>query len=137
LSGEEAFLRPSPAGISLLDEEEKTLGALTADNPDQQHRLAVLAGLAAQTTRHGDTLVRLRRTDSPEPTAEVIRKGAGERLRGEFRTVTRDMQDEEHQLLLNRNAGAERRFRNAKVILNLGKCFRNIDRRRVRLDRAT
>jgi PAS domain S-box-containing protein len=120
LSGEEAFLQPSRANISLLDQEQKTLRALTADNPYQQRRLATLAGLAKQTIRHGDILVRLRQTGGRETAAEAIRKGQGERILGEFRAVTHDMEDEEHQLLLKRNVDAERRFRQTKAALILG-----------------
>jgi diguanylate cyclase (GGDEF)-like protein/PAS domain S-box-containing protein len=120
LSGEEAFLQSARASISLLDQEEKTLRAFTADNPYQQRRLATLAGLAEQTIWHGETLVRLRRTGGPEAAAEVIRQGQGERILDGFRVATRDMEDEERQLLLERNADAERRFRQTEAAIILG-----------------
>jgi PAS domain S-box-containing protein len=120
LSGEETFLQPSRAKISLVDQEERTLRALTTDNPYQQRQLATLAGLVEQTIRHGDTLVRLRQTGGPEAAAEVIRQGQGERILDEVRTVTGDMEDEEHRLLLERSADAEWRFRQTKAAIILG-----------------
>jgi PAS domain S-box-containing protein len=120
LSGEETFLQPLRTQISLVDQEEKTLHALTADNPYQQRRLTALEGLAEQTIRRGDTLVRLRRTGSPGTTAEVIRKGEGDGILDELRAVTRDMENEERRLLLDRSADAARRFRQTKAAFILG-----------------
>jgi PAS domain S-box-containing protein len=120
LSGEEAFLQPSRASISLVDQEEKTLRALTADNPSQRRRLATLEGLAEQTILHGDAVVRLRRAGGPGTAAEVFRRGQGERILDEFRAVIRGMEDNERRLLSERNANAERRFRQTKAALILG-----------------
>jgi PAS domain S-box-containing protein len=120
LSGEETFLQPLRTQISLVDQEEKTLHALTTDNPYQQRRLTALAGLAEQTIRHGDTLIRLRRTGGPGTTAEVIRKGQSDGILNELRAVTRDMENEERRLLLDRSAAAARRFRQTKAAFILG-----------------
>ena len=120
LTGEEAFLQCPRVYIPLVDQEERTLLVLTADNPYQQPRLARLATLAEQTIRHGDFLVRLRQTGSPETAAGVIRQGKGEQILDEFRAVARDMEDEERRLLLERNADAKRRFRQTKATIILG-----------------
>jgi|SRR5580700_98396 two-component system sensor histidine kinase/response regulator len=120
LSDEEAFLEPSLANRSLVDQEEKTLQALTADNPYQQRQLVILRGLTEQMVRQGDALIRLRRSRGPEARAEAIRQGKDEGLLGDFRTVTRRMEDEEHRLLSERNANAARRFRQTKVAIVLG-----------------
>src|SRR5258708_8770324 len=45
LSGADAFLQSSRANTSLVDNEQRALRALTADNPRQQRRLAVVADL--------------------------------------------------------------------------------------------
>jgi signal transduction histidine kinase/ActR/RegA family two-component response regulator len=120
LTGEEAFLQCPRVYIPLVDQEERTLLVLTADNPHQQRRLARLATLAEQTIRHGDFLLHLRQTGSPETAARVIRQGEGEQILDEFRAVTRDMEDEERRLLLERNADAKRRFRQTKTTIILG-----------------
>jgi PAS domain S-box-containing protein len=120
LSGEEAFALSSRASLSLVEHEETALRALTADNPDQQRRLATLVDLTEQTTRLDDTLVRLRQTGGPEAAAEFIRKGQGERILQRLRAVASDMQEEERRLLLERSADAERRFRQTRAALIFG-----------------
>jgi signal transduction histidine kinase/CheY-like chemotaxis protein len=120
LSGEEAFLQSARASVSLVEQEQKTLRALTGDNPYQRSRTIALAGLTEQTVEHGDALVRLRRTGGPETAVAVARTEQGERILSEFRTIARQMEDEEHRLLLMRNADADRRFRTTKFALILG-----------------
>ena len=120
LSDEEAFLEPALANRSLVDQEEKTLQALTADNPYQQRQLVILRGLTEQMVRQGDGLVRLRRSRGREATTEAIRGGKDVELLGDFHAVTRRMEDEERRLLSERNANAERRFRQTKVAIVLG-----------------
>jgi len=120
LSDEEAFLQPALANRSLVDQEEKTLQALTADNPYQQRHLVILAGLTEQMGREGDTLIRLRRSRGLEATTEALRQGKDEELLGDFRTVTRRMESEEHRLLSERTANAERRFPQTKVAIVSG-----------------
>lgn len=61
LSADEAFLQPSLANRSLVDQEEKTLRVLTADNPNQQRQLFILDGLTEQIVTQGDM------THSPAP----------------------------------------------------------------------
>jgi CHASE3 domain sensor protein len=120
LSGEETFLQSSVANGSLVDQEEKILRALTADNPYQQSKLATLAGLTEQTVCDRDRLVRMHRAGGPEAAAEAIRHGRGERILDEAHTVVRDMEDQEHRLLTERNADARRRFLRTKVAIILG-----------------
>src|SRR5580698_7390322 len=45
LSGGDAFLQRSRAATSSADNEQRTLRALTADNPPQQRRLSTIADL--------------------------------------------------------------------------------------------
>jgi two-component system, sensor histidine kinase and response regulator len=120
LSADEEFLQPSLANRSLVDQEEKTLRVLTADNPNQQRQLLILDGLTKQIVTQGDMVIRLRRSPGPEAATQAIRQGKDERLLDEFLTVTRRMKDEEHRLLLERNANAERRFRETKIAIVLG-----------------
>jgi PAS domain S-box-containing protein len=120
LRSDDALFQTSRTSISLLDQEQKTLRTLTADNPDQQRRLASLAGLAAQTVQLDDALVRSRRAGDPETAAEVIRAGHGQRILAEFRAIAHEMDDEESRLLLERNASALRRFRESKAAVILG-----------------
>jgi two-component system, sensor histidine kinase and response regulator len=120
LNGKETFLQSPAADRSVVDQEEKILRALTADNLHQQRRLATLADLTEQTFRDGDSLVRLRQASGPEAAAAAVKRGQGERILGEVRIVVRDMEDEEHRLLLERNEDAERRFRQTKAAIIVG-----------------
>jgi len=120
LTGEEVFLQPARADIPLVGQEEEALRALTADNPYQQLRLTALAGLAEQIVQDSKTLIRLRQAGDPKAAADVIRQGHGERNLDEFRAVIRDMEDQERHLLLERNAKAQRSFRQTKAAIFLG-----------------
>jgi PAS domain S-box-containing protein len=120
LSGEKAFLQSSVANRSLVDQEEKTLRTLTADNPYQRRKLITLAGLTEQAIRDNNALVRLRQTGDPKAAAEAIRQGQDERILGEVHTVIRDMEGEEQRLLLIRKAEAGRRFRQTEAAIILG-----------------
>jgi PAS domain S-box-containing protein len=119
LSGDEAFLRSARTNIQRLHQELPALIGLTADNPEQQRRLGILAGVGQQTILRGDTVVRLPPTGDREPAAEVIRKAQGDSLLEKLRTVTGDMEGEERRLLVQRSTDEERRFRQAKAVVML------------------
>jgi PAS domain S-box-containing protein len=120
LSGEAGSLHTARANGSLVEQEEKGLLALTADNPDQQRRLATLAPLVEEIIRNGDSLVQLRQTNGPSAAAEAVRQGEGERILNEVRTVARDMEAEERRLLATRNAEAAQRFEQTKAAIIVG-----------------
>src|SRR3981081_4115346 len=102
LSGADAFLQWSRANTSLVDNEQRTLRALTADNPRQQRRLSTITDLLQRMIQRGDTIVRLRRTPAGEDAAALIRSGQDDPLLASFRVAARDMEAEEQQLLRER-----------------------------------
>jgi diguanylate cyclase (GGDEF)-like protein len=120
LSGDDAFLQLSRGRISLVDQEQSTLRALTADNPLQQRRLTVIADMAQRIIQRGDAIVRSRRTDGAESVVDAFRRGQGDPALNEFRSVAGDMEDEEHRLLRERTSNEERRYRQSKIALILG-----------------
>jgi len=120
LSGDDAFLQLSRARVSLVDQEQSTLRALTADNSDQQRRLVIITDLVQRIIQRGDAMVQLRRTGGTEPAADLVRKAQGDPVLDEFRAVARDMGDDEQHLLQQRNANEERRYREARAALILG-----------------
>src|SRR6202140_2067246 len=111
LSGADAFLLWSRANRSLVDNEERALRALTADNPRQQRRLSTITDLLQRMGQRGDTIVGLRRTPAAEDAAALIRSGQDDPLLDAFRTAARDMEGEEGQLLRERNSARENRHR--------------------------
>jgi len=100
LSGTDAFLQQSRANASLADNEQRALRSLTADNPHQQRRLTIIADLLQRMVQRGVTIERLRRTPTAaEDTASLMRNGQDASLLDAFRSVARDMEAEEKQLL--------------------------------------
>jgi diguanylate cyclase (GGDEF)-like protein len=120
LSGADAFLRRSRAGISLADNEQRVLRALTADNPHQQYRLGAIADLRQRMAQRGDSIVRLRRSAAAEDAAAPFQNGDDDPLLDAFRVAARDMETEEHRLLRERNAAAVIRNRETQVVLIAG-----------------
>jgi len=120
LTGDDAFLQLSRASIALVDKEQSTLRLLTADNAVQQRRLGVITDVEQRIVQLGDTIMRVRRTEGVASAVDVIRKGAGDPVLNEFRSVTGDMQGEERRLLHERNAREEQRYRQSTIALTLG-----------------
>jgi PAS domain S-box-containing protein len=104
-SGDGEFLRETMASRARADEHRIVLLALTADNPDQQRRLAALVGLAqpafpeaAKTTGNGSVAIMLEA----------------------YRHVPRDMERVELELLASHESQMARHFRQAEISLALG-----------------
>jgi diguanylate cyclase (GGDEF)-like protein len=120
LTGEDAYLRMSRDNVSAADLEDAILRTLTADNLGQLRHLDRMIELVRRIVKRGDALVQRRRAGGLETPAEDARLGLNNALLQEFFHVARDMQDEEHRLLRDRNAEAAQRYREAKVALTLG-----------------
>jgi CHASE3 domain sensor protein len=120
LMGDGHFLELYRSGVLRTSHEENTIRSLTADNPTQAGRLATLAGLIEQKIQFGEALIRLHQTKGEDIAVEEIRGGQGLRVMEKIRTVIQNMENEEHQLLLQRDAKSERRSRQTKVIVLLG-----------------
>ena len=120
LSGADAFLQWSRANISLVDNEQRALRALTADNPRQQGRLSVITDLLQRMVQRGDALVGLRRSPAAEDAAALIRSRQDDPLLEAFRVAARDMETEEQRLLRERNSAAVNRYRETQVALIVG-----------------
>jgi diguanylate cyclase (GGDEF)-like protein len=120
LSGADAFLQWSRANISLVDNEQRALRALTADNPPQQGRLSSIADLLQRMIQRGETAVRLRQTPAAGDAADLIRSGQDDPLLDTLRAAVRDMEAEEQRLLRQRNSTAVERYLEARVALVAG-----------------
>src|SRR5450755_1691827 len=123
LMGDEKFLEPYRLGVLHVGQEQKTIRSLTSDNPNQRRRLVTLEGLTQQEIRFGDGVILDRQTKSEAAALQQIRLADGTGIMEKIRVVVRDMKDEEHTLLLQRDAEAERRSRQTKAVLILGSTF--------------
>lgn len=103
LSGADTYLQWSRTNTSAVDNEQRALRALTADNPRQQRRLNIISDL--------------RRRIVAEDGAPTIRSIQDDPLLDAFRVTARDMAMEEQQLLRERNAAAVSRYRETQLAL--------------------
>jgi diguanylate cyclase (GGDEF)-like protein len=120
LSGADTFLQTSRANASFVDNEQRVLRALTADNPRQQARLSTITDLLQRMVKQGDTIVGLRRTPTAEEAAALIRSGQDDPILDALRVAARDMEGEEQRLLRERNSAAVIRYRETRVALIVG-----------------
>jgi len=117
LSGADAFLQSTRANTSLVDNEQRALRALTADNPRQQRRLSIITDLQQRMVQRGDTIARFRRTPAAEGAAPLTGSVQDDPLLDAFRVAARDMELEEQRLLRERNSAAANRYRETQVAL--------------------
>jgi diguanylate cyclase (GGDEF)-like protein len=120
VSGDDVFLQAAGERTALINSEQVTLRALTADNARQQQRLADIAELVQRIVHRGDTIAQLRRAQGIEAALDAIRKGQDDPVLEQFRAVASAMQDEERQLLHQRNANEQRRDSQSEIALILG-----------------
>jgi diguanylate cyclase (GGDEF)-like protein len=119
LSGNEGFLTLSADGLKSVDSELNTLDLLTADNPLQQARLTAVKQLKLTMLERGEASARRERRLGTPNLMDVDTVQEDPKLQ-EFRAVTVQMQDEEHRLLVLRNAKMERHNRDSRFALLLG-----------------
>jgi len=120
LTRKESYLETYHASISNSAQEQKIVGDLTADNPNQQRRIPQLRRLATENIEFNDSLIAARWAKGMEAAVELLQKGAGQQIMDEYRALIHEMEDEELRLLALRNADAARRLRQTKTILVLG-----------------
>ena len=120
LTGKEYYLESYRASIVRSKQGEATVRSLTADNPEQQRGLSTLEALTAQKIQFGEAVIELRRTKGLQAAADSIRAGDSQRLMDACQDVIRKMQDEELQLLVLRNADANRHLGQTKDALTSG-----------------
>jgi diguanylate cyclase (GGDEF)-like protein len=117
LSGADTFLQWSRANTASVDNEQRTLRALTADNPSQQRRLSMVSDVLQRMVERSDSIARIMGTPAAEDTAALIRSGQDDPLLDEFRVAAHDMEVVEQQLLRERNSAAVTRYREGQVAL--------------------
>jgi PAS domain S-box-containing protein len=120
LSGDEAFLAEYKPGVLHTQAELATLRELTSDNASQQSGLSNLEPIAASKIQLAKKVIAVRRTMGLDDSLKAIGNGGGKKLKDDFRAGVLDMQTEEERLLVPREADANRRLTQTKIVLILG-----------------
>src|ERR1700722_6118303 len=120
LTGNESYAVSCRAGITRANESEAALRKRTVDDPGRQRGLSAPERLVREKIQFGPTIMALRRTRGLQAAAEAIRSGTGQQNMNELERVVRQMQDEELQLLVLRDADAQRRMGQARTVLIFG-----------------
>lgn len=98
LSGDRSLLKPSEQTAGQLDRLQDQLEALTADNPDQQARLALLRPLTAQRLASLAHTLSVREQFGLEATVKQLQTRRGKQLMDQIHRVVAEMVAEEERL---------------------------------------
>jgi len=120
LVGDERLLASYTDGLAAAPANLAAITTLTADDPDQQRRVASLTALVGREIQLGDQVVRLRRDVGAQAAAERIAGDDGRRLMEDIRALVREIRADEERLLVSRQASAERSFNRLTVVLVVG-----------------
>jgi PAS domain S-box-containing protein len=120
LTGSEHYVELFHEGVLRSEQAETTVRDLTADNAVQQRQFVNLDRLSYRRNDFAETIIGLRRAKGSEAAADAIRSGKGQQITEEFNGIVREMQNEEERLLVLRNADANRRLDQTKIVLFIG-----------------
>ena len=106
LTGKDEYLKPYVDAANGLDKELDRLFTLTADNPDQQARLAELRRIAGEKIDELGRTVALMRKGDRDAALAVVQTDRGKALMDRARALVVEMRGEEDRLLTQRSAAA-------------------------------
>lgn len=120
LTGKERYLESYRTAIKAVEQDIKELRKLTADNPNQQRRLNTLERLSAEKLAELKQTIDLRRNKGFEAALQVVLTDKGKNLMDEIRSVSRESENEQKELLKQRSAAASLRTRNTIFTFSSG-----------------
>src|SRR5262249_29674603 len=120
LTGEERYLEPYESGSKAVDRHVQELRELIADNRNQQKRLVTLQSLAAAKLAELAETIALRRQRGERAALEVVLTDRGRRVMDDIRRVITEMDDEENELLRERDQSAKATARFATLAMIFG-----------------
>lgn len=103
LTGEERYLEPYTSGAREIDRRIQDLRDLTSDNRNQQKRVSELEPLAAAKLAELAEAIGLRRQRGERAAVEVVLTDRGKQAMDQIRALLKDMDDEETELLKQRD----------------------------------
>lgn len=104
ITGETRYLEPYQGARAVVDQKLKSLRELTADNPIQQQRLAVMELLVNSKFAELQETIDLRRTKGIGPAEQMVVTDTGKNAMDSIRKLVGEMQEEEAGLLVQRSA---------------------------------
>lgn len=114
-TGDKAFLAPYLNARDSLAVKLANLRQLTADNPEQQHRLDILIPLIDERMALMEQAIDLLNKQDKASALEILRSGRGKRLTDTIRAEMRHFNDAETSLLTRHEA----QFRNSQSQLSM------------------
>ena len=120
ITGDESFLEPNKSALAAIPRLLTELRGLTADNPDQQRRLAQLVPLIDKKAEQFKERVELRRTQGLEAAAKLVTTGVSKQTMDQIRALLRDADQEEANLLTKRSEQAKVAAGTATMIILWG-----------------
>ncbi|MBV8804480.1 MAG: CHASE3 domain-containing protein [Sinobacteraceae bacterium] len=120
LTGQLEDLRTYRDGVRSLPLQLSELQQLTADNPSQQIRIARLAGDLSEVIGYSRRLLAARDEQSPQAAMNLESTGEGRLVIDRMGADLKAFTDEEHRLLIERDARAQDDFRNTTDLLVIG-----------------
>jgi PAS domain S-box-containing protein len=115
ISGKDEYLQPYRRSVTEVESRLTGLRNLTADNPAQQERLKVLAGITARRVASLERTLSIRRAQGRDSALARILAGHGQALMDSARGTIAEMQSAEQALLRTRSGQAEARARGTQL----------------------
>ena len=123
LIGDELYLEPYQSAVARIDTELRELRRLTSDNQSQQQRLDKLEPLVVRRLEFAKQVIEIRRTQGFDMAQQNIATGTGKAIHDAIRKLVDELNDEEHELLSQRERRAHAAVRESLVVIGLGVVF--------------
>jgi methyl-accepting chemotaxis protein len=120
LTGAERYLEPYNDALKTIDSHIQELRELTADNPNQQRRIAAMQTLVAQKLAELAETIALRRQRGEQAAVAVVLTDRGKKFMDDIRRVVNDMSAEETNLLKQRDDQAQATARFSSLAMVIG-----------------
>jgi len=120
LTGQDSYLQPFYEAVDKAGHQIISLSELTADNPNQQKRLAEIRPLVEKKFDELQETMLLRREKGFEAALQVVLAGKGKVLMDNIRDISGQMQDEEERLLRQREKNLQLEIFYRHIAMMLG-----------------
>jgi CHASE3 domain sensor protein len=123
LTRQDSYLQPFYEAVDKAGHQIISLSELTADNPNQQKRLAEIRSLIEKKFDELQETISLRKEKGLEAALQVVLTGKGKVLMDNIREIIGQMQDEEEGLLRQREKNLQLEIFYRRITMVLGGIF--------------